>query len=243
MVCAAVTLVRASAYGQETSLPADSGFWSRWFERSDQAKDSQPHWVTPLVTTTPRLEQAYRFDVLWQQSAPGSPYTVNMGNSKGLELIPAPNTEIIVGVPPDIVHNNPAVRNGFGDLRLLVKYRLASAPEARGGCCIVTAFADLTLPTGSAPNGQPKPIVTSTLAYGKGFRAFDVQGTVSAAMLVDDVQSSAARTPGTTLFSTTSSGGCGRSAGTAYEFMQDSPAGQRLACSSRRTATGRICRP
>jgi hypothetical protein len=72
-------------------------------------KDTQPHWVTPLVTTTPRLEQEFRSDVVWQQTKPGAPYSVNLGNSKGLELIPLSNVEIIVGVPPYVMQNSPTV--------------------------------------------------------------------------------------------------------------------------------------
>jgi hypothetical protein len=26
----------------------------------------QPHWITPVNTTTPRLEQEFRYDIQWQ---------------------------------------------------------------------------------------------------------------------------------------------------------------------------------
>jgi hypothetical protein len=186
----AIVLLSATVgHAQSASVPEDEGFWQPWFRRSDKVKDTQPHWVTPLVTTTPRLEQEFRSDVLWQQTQPGAPYSVNLGNSKGLELIPLSNVEIIVGVPPYIVHNSPTANDGFGDLRFLAKYRLAAAPETRSGGYIVTAFLDVSVPTGSAPNGQPKPIVTSTLAYGKGAGAFDLQGTIAIATPTSDVAS------------------------------------------------------
>jgi hypothetical protein len=35
-----------------------------WFQRSDQAKADQPHWMTPLVTITPRLDQEFRTDFM-----------------------------------------------------------------------------------------------------------------------------------------------------------------------------------
>ena len=35
---------------------AQDGYFSNWFARVDKTKDEQPHWVTPLATTTPRLE-------------------------------------------------------------------------------------------------------------------------------------------------------------------------------------------
>jgi hypothetical protein len=43
-----------------TGLPA----WTK-------PKDELPHWVTPLATTTPRLEEEYRYDQLWQMNPKG----------------------------------------------------------------------------------------------------------------------------------------------------------------------------
>jgi hypothetical protein len=171
----------ALAQGVTPSNPKSSSFWARWFERSDQAKAEQPHWITPLATTTPRLEQEFRYDVLWQQARPGVPYTTNIGNNKGLELIPYHKVEVIIGVPPYIVHHNAAVQDGFGDFRWLVKYRLLAANEEHGNY-IVTAFMDMSLPTGSGTNGQSNAVVSPTLAYGKGFGQFAMQGTIAAAL-------------------------------------------------------------
>lgn len=46
----------------------------------------------------------------------------------------------------------------------------------------MTAFIDVSLPTGSASNGATSGIVTPTLAYGKGFGPVDVQGTFGVAL-------------------------------------------------------------
>ncbi|MGE5243500.1 MAG: hypothetical protein ACM3SQ_04665 [Betaproteobacteria bacterium] len=158
-------------------------YWENWLHRSDRAKAEQPHWITPLATTTPRLEQEFRYDVLWQQARPGAPYAENFGNGKGLELIPFDKVEVIVGVPPYIAHHNPSVEDGFGDLQFLVKYRLLAAGSGRGDY-IVTAFMGLSVPGGNS--GQSRAIVTPTLAYGKGFGRFDVQGTVGAGLPAGD---------------------------------------------------------
>src|SRR5437588_7215153 len=88
---------------------AQTGGTSSWFQRSDRAKAEQPRWITPLATTTPRLEQEFRYDVVWQRPRPRVPYTVNVGNSKGLELIPFDKVEIIAGIPPYIVHHSAIV--------------------------------------------------------------------------------------------------------------------------------------
>jgi hypothetical protein len=50
-----------------------------------QAK--QPQWVTLVATTTPRLEQEFRFNTFWQPGNTGIT-TKNYGGAKGLELIP-----------------------------------------------------------------------------------------------------------------------------------------------------------
>jgi len=177
LAAARPSLIAAQSDG---SAAEGHSFWSRWFDRSDKSKAGQPHWLTPLATTTPRLEQEFRYDVNWSQAKPGSAYTETFGNTKGLELIPVEQVEIIAAVPAYVVHNNPAVPDGWGDFQLLVKYRLLSANEASGDY-ILTAFVSSTFPTGTNRNGQPKSIITPTLAYGKGWGPFDMQGTVGAA--------------------------------------------------------------
>jgi hypothetical protein len=169
----------APAQGASSGNEDHGGFRARWFRRSDHSKSEQPHWITPLATTTPRLEQEFRYDVNWSQPKPGGPYTETYGNTKGLELIPLEPVEIIVAVPSYIVHNNPAAKDGWGDFQLLVKYRLLSASEENGDY-ILTAFISSTFPSASYGNGQPRAIITPTLAYGKGWGDVDVQGTISA---------------------------------------------------------------
>jgi len=154
---------------------AQDGYFSGWFARVDKTKEEQPHWVTPLATTTPRLEEEYRYDQLWQPNAKGVT-TDNYDGGKGLELIPFEKVEVIFNVPPYIDHNNPKVRNGWGDVAFLVKYRLLSANEEHGSY-ILTAFLGWSLPTGQFSNGAVHPVITPTIAYGKGFGNFDLQGT------------------------------------------------------------------
>jgi len=53
-----------------------------------QTKDEQPHWVTPLATTTPRLEEEYRYDQLWQTSGKGiTTDNYGGGNGPGIDSI------------------------------------------------------------------------------------------------------------------------------------------------------------
>lgn len=167
---------------------AQDGYFSDWFARVDKTKDEQPHWITPLATTTPRLEEEYRYDQLWQPNAKGV-VTDNYDGGKGLELIPFEKVEVILNVPPYIDHNNPKVRNGWGDVAFLVKYRLLSANEEQGNY-ILTAFLGWSLPTGQFSDGALHPVITPTIAYGKGFRDFDLQGTLGVGLPTADTSSS-----------------------------------------------------
>ncbi len=157
------------------SFAQDDGYFSDWFARVDKTKDEQPHWVTPLATTTPRLEEEVRYDQLWQTSPKGIT-TDNYDGGKGLELIPFEKVEVIYNVPPYIDHNSPTTKNGFGDVAFLVKYRLLSRNEQHGNY-ILTAFLGWSLPTGQYKNGALHAVITPTIAYGKGFGNFDLQGT------------------------------------------------------------------
>lgn len=154
---------------------AQDGYFADWFARVDKIKNEQPHWVTPLATTTPRLEEEFRYDQLWQENA-ARVTTDNYDGGKGLELIPAEKVEVIFNLPPYIDHNNPTIKNGFGDVAFLVKYRLLSANEQHGNY-ILAAFLGWSVPTGSHNNGALHAVLTPTIAYGKGFGDFDAQGT------------------------------------------------------------------
>src|ERR1700674_2062784 len=154
---------------------AQDEYFATWFARVDKTKDEQPHWVTPLATTTPRLEEEYRYDQLWQTNAKGIT-TDNYDGGKGLELIPFEKVEVIFNVPPYLVHNDPEVRDGFGDIAFLFKYRLLSQNEQHGSY-ILTAFLGWSLPTGDHKNGALHAVITPTISYGKGFRNLDLQGT------------------------------------------------------------------
>ena len=151
-------------------------YFLNWFPRVTQIQSEQPHWATPLVTVTPRLEEEVRYDQFFQSSRNGLA-TDNFGGGKGIELIPFQSTEVIVGVPAFLKRNIPRNTDGFADWPFLVKLRLLSANEEHGNY-IVTAFMGFTVPTGSNVNGNGHSLFTPTLAAGKGFGDFDIQSTV-----------------------------------------------------------------
>lgn len=160
-------------------MAADSSvadYFEHWSERVEAAKASQPKWITPLATTTPRLEQEFRYDQNRQTLKNGS--TVDIyGGGKGLELIPTEKTEVIISIPPYQRRRGVAPASGFNDWPgILLKYRLLSANE-KSGDYIVTVFAQYGFPTGALVYTNRNQVFTPTLAVGKGFGDFDIQAT------------------------------------------------------------------
>jgi hypothetical protein len=193
--CLAIVLGYASA-GRAQSGPAASNgappistveeYFADWFPRVTRIQSEQPHWVTPLVTVTPRLEEEFRYDQYWQAQPHGAT-TDNFGAGKGLELIPFQNVEVILGVPAWIAHNGAIQQpnkkkhtkppsDGWADESFLIKYRIVSANEEAGNY-IVTAFMGFSAPTGDDGNSSRHGIFTPTIAAGKGIGNFDVQTT------------------------------------------------------------------
>ena len=173
LVTLALTSLSASSLRAQNPV---GDYFADWFNRVDKTQAEQPHWITPVATTTPRLEEEFRYDIFWQTSNAGIT-SENYGGAKGLEVIPARHIEVILVAPPAyLVHNNPAVKDGFGDWGFLIKYRLLAANEEHGNY-ILTAFFQSTVPTGQHKNGATDAIITPTIAYGKGFGRFSAQGT------------------------------------------------------------------
>jgi hypothetical protein len=175
-VGAAALLSAAGAYAQTNFLDA-------YQARVTATQNKQPHWVTPLVTVTPRLEQEMRTDFVYQPQK-GHPGAWNYGNGKGLEVIPLSRVELIFNVPPYLQHNS-AVKDGFGDVSILMKYRFFARNEDHGNV-ILTGFVSGSVPTGSYSNGAKDAAVTPTLAFGKGYKRLDVQTTLGATLPVEN---------------------------------------------------------
>jgi hypothetical protein len=178
-----------AADGAATEQGGVAGFLDAWFATSDAAKEAQPHWMTPVVTVTPRLEQEYRYDQTWQ-NRPKSVDITSYGGGKGLELIPSANTELIIGEPAYQTRRTPTGSvSGWADETLLLKYRAISGNEEHGNY-IVTGFLGVSVPSGSDVFTNHDTIVTPTIAAGKGWgtrtAGFDVQSTLGIAIPTGD---------------------------------------------------------
>jgi hypothetical protein len=168
-----------------SAAQAQSSFIEKWQARATSTQAEQPHWVTPLVTVTPRLEQEFRTDFVHQYNPKG--FSVwNYGNGKGLELIPERHTEIIVNLPPFYNRSN-GEQDGFGDISFLAKGRIFARNEEHGNS-IVTVFLAGSIPTGKNANGSCCAVVTPTLAVGKGFGPLALTSTAGGSLPVTNAQ-------------------------------------------------------
>jgi hypothetical protein len=174
-------LIAAQDMGGSSEGGGVVGYFENWFPRVEEAQASQPHWMTPLVTVTPRLEQEYRYDQYWEQRGNGSALDISDAG-KGLELIPTETNEVLINPPAwqdkqKVAH---PVSGWLDDQFLVVKQRLLSANEQEGNY-IVTAFLGVTAPSGNVNFTNKTWIVTPTLAVGKGWGDFDIQATTGVA--------------------------------------------------------------
>ncbi|HEY5054942.1 MAG TPA: hypothetical protein VII58_02205, partial [Acidobacteriaceae bacterium] len=160
---------------------------ARYQARVTATQSAQPHWVTPLVTVTPRLEQEFRTDFARQTNAKLYE-TWNYGNGKGLEIIPARRIELLFNLPPFFAHRQSGVKDGFGDVSFNSKFRIF-ARNAEHGNAILTAFLAATVPTGKNGNGSCCAVVTPTLAGGKGWGKFDLESTLGGSLPVTNAKS------------------------------------------------------
>jgi hypothetical protein len=154
------------------SLLSQDNFFAKWEARTTATQSKQPSWPPPLIAPYPMLIQVFRADFL-RQITPTLTSTWNYGASRGLNLIPGFNSEFDFYYPPYMQHNTPKVKDGFGDVGFLYKYRFLSRNEKEGNY-MLSAQITATIPTGSHTNGSPDSSVSPTLLGGKGFGKFNV---------------------------------------------------------------------
>jgi hypothetical protein len=159
------------------SATAQTKFFSDWENRVRSTSSQQPGWAVPIFTPPSGLVQLVRTDMIRQVTSTHT-ITWNYGGSKGADMIPWYKTEIDIGAPPYIQHNNAKVKDGAGDLALLLKYRPFAANEKHGNYSVSAGLA-ATAPTGGYSNGSPDGTLSPTLYLGKGYRGFDVQTAAS----------------------------------------------------------------
>jgi hypothetical protein len=187
LLLSAITACPANDSSAMDSSDSPSGsplfdYFKDWFVRASQVQANQPHWATPLVTGTGRLEEKYRYDQLWESLTGGRTLTnYGGGGSKGLDLILFDPFGVTIGVPSWQTENTKPAKNGWSDESFIFKYRLLSADEQNGNY-ILTAFIGLTVPNGSDNTTSHHFVYSPTIAFGKGFGNFDFQSTLGTAV-------------------------------------------------------------
>ncbi len=179
-------LAIAGSAAAQTPASAPTSWTGRWLANVSKTQSQQPHWITPLVLVTPRLEQEFRADFV-RELLPDGQHSWNYDNGKGLELIPVSRVELLFNLPPYIQHSQPNTPDGLGDVSFNSKYRILARNEQQGNY-ILTAFLGGSIPTGTYKNGSPSAILTPTLAGGKGWGRFDVESTLGGTLPVNSVQ-------------------------------------------------------
>jgi hypothetical protein len=163
-----------------------SNFTARWLARVASTQAAQPHWVTPIVLVTPRLEQEFRTDFV-RQLVPGNHSVWVYDNGKGLEWIPARHVELLFNLPPYQQHSAPLTQDGLGDVSFLMKYRILAANEKHGNF-ILTAYIGGSVPTGTYKNGAASAQILPSIGGGKGWGHFDLESTLGGTLPVDSTQ-------------------------------------------------------
>jgi hypothetical protein len=153
-------------------------YFANWSARVDQAKQSQPHWLPPLMTLSPLITQLLRQDAYYQWAANGS-RVLNLGAGKGLFLVPTKTIEVDIGIPSFQERYGVQPAAGVPDWQfLLVKQRLLSANDQEGSY-VVTAALAAQAPIGIPAFTNNAFVITPTLAAGKGFGNLNIQAATS----------------------------------------------------------------
>jgi hypothetical protein len=100
-----------------------AGYFRHWDDRANAAQAAQPHWPPPLVTVTPRLVQAIRYDQYWESSYGFSTDVYNANHF--LELIPTTTNEVLINPPAYQVHSG--LKRTVGCQFITIQQRLLAA--------------------------------------------------------------------------------------------------------------------
>jgi hypothetical protein len=174
--CSAADTQNLKQDSQQPAQKKKPKLFRLWLDMADQAQTTQPDWLSPLATTSGRLKQEFRYDI-WEQPSARGARTYQFGGNKGLEFITSSRTQLLLGVPTYTLVSPSGLPGGFGDLPLMLKFRIASA-ELTEGNYLLTFILAATAPSGSDRYGSGEAVITPTLALGKGWKRFDVQSTV-----------------------------------------------------------------
>jgi hypothetical protein len=179
-----VTMLFLLLAATTSALHSQDNLFEKWEARTSAVQARQPSWPPPVFAPYPMLIQVFRSDFT-RQITPTLTTTWNYGSSRGLNLVPGFNSEFDIYYAPYMQHNTPKVKDGFGDVGFLYKYRFFSRNEKQGDF-MLSAQVVATIPTGSYSNGSPDASVTPTLLSGKGWGKFDVLSSLGGGLPTEE---------------------------------------------------------
>jgi hypothetical protein len=157
-----------------------------WLDRATRTRAQQPDWVTPLITSSANLEEATIYDTS-RKLQPNGTELVTAGGPRGIQFVPFGKLQVTFGATPYLAHNDPKVRDGFGDTSFAFKYLLASGNAEHGGFAF-SGQIGASIPTGNYQNGQRSAILTPALLGEKGWGNFNIQSTFGFSLPLGDIQ-------------------------------------------------------
>ncbi|VVM05786.1 hypothetical protein MAMC_00794 [Methylacidimicrobium cyclopophantes] len=144
---------------------------SRWRRMTIETREKQTHWLTPIVTETPRLEQRIRYDV-YDETLPNGNKKFNFGAGKGINFIVAPTMEAAFSLPQYLYYPGAGRLDGFRGESFMIKNRIMASPEDQKNY-VFSVMLEALSPTGTLPDFAEHWIWTPMLTFGKGWGHFD----------------------------------------------------------------------
>ena len=155
------------------------GWVGKWRRMTIETREKQPHWLTPLVTETPRLEQRIRYDI-YDETLPHGNKRWNFGAGKGVNFIVAPTMEMAVSLPQYLFYPGAGGNDGFRGESFMIKNRIMASPENQKNY-VFSVMLEALSPTGTLPGVAEHWIWTPMVTFGKGWGNFDFMLNVGTA--------------------------------------------------------------
>jgi hypothetical protein len=182
-IAAAIVTIGGTESRAQTTAPATADdVLQDWFNLIDRMRAEEPGWLPPLITTTPRLSNGLRYDQYdeWQPKD----RTLDNFGGKGLQAIVYDNTEIDLYTPPYEVRRGAGAgvnAEGVGDWTFFtLKYRFLTEPDDHGDY-VLSGIIQTIAPSGISAFTNKAYMINPSIAFGKGWGAFDIQGNLGEA--------------------------------------------------------------
>ncbi|TFE67002.1 hypothetical protein [Methylacidiphilum caldifontis] len=153
------------------------GWLGKWRKMTQETRDRQPKWLTPMVTSTARLEQRIRYDTYYE-TLPNGKKAWDFGAGKGVSLIVGPTLQFTFSLPEYLFYPGQGAQDGFGGETFLVRQRIMASPEGQKNYCF---SVQLQAVSPYSPFGNTSSTVYNhwtwapTILFGKGWGNFTIQ--------------------------------------------------------------------